>query len=153
MAVPPMIAKPGAFLLYSGSRSAFDTHRPVLDSLGESRYLGADPGLAALHDLALLSGMYGMATAQGAVACGRRQLGPARLKTSHRTRCRLQPGVRGPSTRGRGHGGARPDPPVPVPRWNWRTPGSAGAPSPMEQVPDRRLTDSSVIHPNITHPG
>jgi 3-hydroxyisobutyrate dehydrogenase-like beta-hydroxyacid dehydrogenase len=60
MAVPPTIAKPGAFLLYSGSRSAFDIYRPVLDSLGESHYLGADPGLAALHDLALLSGMYGM---------------------------------------------------------------------------------------------
>lgn len=60
MAVPPMIATPGAFLLYSGSRSAFDTYRHVLDSLGESHYLGADPGMAALHDLALLSGMYGL---------------------------------------------------------------------------------------------
>lgn len=60
MAVPPMIATPAAFLLYSGSRSAFDTYRHVLDSLGESHYLGADPGMAALHDLALLSGMYGM---------------------------------------------------------------------------------------------
>lgn len=60
MAVPPMIGTSGAFLLYSGSRSAFDTYRHVLDSLGESHYLGADPGMAALHDLALLSGMYGM---------------------------------------------------------------------------------------------
>jgi 3-hydroxyisobutyrate dehydrogenase-like beta-hydroxyacid dehydrogenase len=60
MAVPPMIATPAAFLLYSGSRSAFDTYRHVLDSLGESRYLGSDPGMAALQDLALLSGMYGM---------------------------------------------------------------------------------------------
>lgn len=60
MAVPPMIGTPAAFLLYSGSRGAFDTHRPVLDSFGESQYLGADPGRAALHDLALLSGMYGM---------------------------------------------------------------------------------------------
>ncbi|MGH3767822.1 MAG: NAD(P)-dependent oxidoreductase [Pseudonocardiaceae bacterium] len=60
MAVPPMIATPDAFLLYSGSRSAFDTYRHVLDSFGESRYLSADPGMATLHDLALLSGMYGM---------------------------------------------------------------------------------------------
>lgn len=60
MAVPPMIATPAAFLLYSGSRSAFDTYRPVLDTLGESHYLGADPGMAALQDIALLSAMYGM---------------------------------------------------------------------------------------------
>jgi 3-hydroxyisobutyrate dehydrogenase-like beta-hydroxyacid dehydrogenase len=60
MAIPPMIAKPGAFVLYSGSRSAFDTYRPALDALGESHYMGSDPGLAALHDIALLSGMYGM---------------------------------------------------------------------------------------------
>lgn len=60
MAIPPMIGTPGAFLLYSGSRSAFDTYQHVLDSFGESHYLGADPGMAALQDLALLSGMYGM---------------------------------------------------------------------------------------------
>lgn len=60
MAVPPMIATPGAFLLYSGSRSAFDTYRQVLDLFGDSLYLGGDAGIAALHDLALLSGMYGM---------------------------------------------------------------------------------------------
>ncbi|QWF78651.1 NAD(P)-dependent oxidoreductase [Amycolatopsis sp. CA-230715] len=60
MAVPPMIGGPGAFLLYSGSRAAFDTYRGPLDALGESHYLGADPGLAPLHDIALLTGMYGM---------------------------------------------------------------------------------------------
>jgi 3-hydroxyisobutyrate dehydrogenase-like beta-hydroxyacid dehydrogenase len=60
MAVPPMIGGPGAFLFYSGSRSAFDTNRPVLDAFGESVYVGTDAGLAALHDIGLLSGMYGM---------------------------------------------------------------------------------------------
>jgi 3-hydroxyisobutyrate dehydrogenase-like beta-hydroxyacid dehydrogenase len=60
MAIPPMIAGPGAFLFYSGSRSAFDTYQPVLESFGESLYVGTDPGLAALYDIALLSGMYGM---------------------------------------------------------------------------------------------
>jgi 3-hydroxyisobutyrate dehydrogenase-like beta-hydroxyacid dehydrogenase len=60
MAVPPMIGTPDAFVFYSGSRSAFDTNRGVLDLFGESRYVGADAGLAALHDIALLSGMYGM---------------------------------------------------------------------------------------------
>jgi len=60
MAVPPMIGTPASFLLYSGSRDAFDSHQAVLDLLGASHYLGADPGSAALHDIALLSGMYGM---------------------------------------------------------------------------------------------
>jgi 3-hydroxyisobutyrate dehydrogenase-like beta-hydroxyacid dehydrogenase len=60
MAIPPMIAQPGAFVFYSGSRSAYDTYRPVLDTFGESHYVGVDPGLAALYDISLLSGMYGM---------------------------------------------------------------------------------------------
>jgi 3-hydroxyisobutyrate dehydrogenase-like beta-hydroxyacid dehydrogenase len=62
MAVPPMIATPAAFLLYSGPSGSFDAARPVLDAFGESIYLGDDPGFAALQDLALLSGMYGMIT-------------------------------------------------------------------------------------------
>jgi 3-hydroxyisobutyrate dehydrogenase-like beta-hydroxyacid dehydrogenase len=60
MAVPPMIGGTDAFVFYSGSRSAFDTNRAVLDVFGESRYVGDDAGLAALQDIALLSGMYGM---------------------------------------------------------------------------------------------
>ena len=60
MAVPQMISQPEALLLYSGSRDAFDAHRPSLDTLGSSRFLGADAGTAALYDLALLGGMYGM---------------------------------------------------------------------------------------------
>ncbi|MEV0368353.1 NAD(P)-binding domain-containing protein [Streptomyces sp. NPDC050636] len=60
MAVPEMIARPEAFVLYSGSCEAFETHRGVLDAFARSVYLGADPGLAPLNDLALLSGMYGM---------------------------------------------------------------------------------------------
>jgi 3-hydroxyisobutyrate dehydrogenase-like beta-hydroxyacid dehydrogenase len=60
MAVPPMIGGPDALVLYSGSGEAFAAHRPVLESLGAARYLGEDPGLAALYDFALLSGMYGM---------------------------------------------------------------------------------------------
>lgn len=59
MAVPPMIATPAAVLLYSGSRSAFDTNKAVLDLFGESVYVGDDPGFAALHDLSLLGAMYG----------------------------------------------------------------------------------------------
>lgn len=60
MAIPPMIGQSEALLLYSGSQQAFDTHRKALDSLGTSKYLGSDAGLAPLYDLALLTGMYGM---------------------------------------------------------------------------------------------
>ncbi|WP_370935742.1 NAD(P)-dependent oxidoreductase [Amycolatopsis sp. cg13] len=59
MAVPPMIGQPGAFVFYSGPKDLFDTHRAAFDAFGGSNYVGEDPGLAALHDLALLSGMYG----------------------------------------------------------------------------------------------
>jgi 3-hydroxyisobutyrate dehydrogenase-like beta-hydroxyacid dehydrogenase len=60
MAVPQMIGSPGAFLLYSGSQKIIDTYGAALESFGSARYLGQDPGLAPLHDLALLSAMYGM---------------------------------------------------------------------------------------------
>ncbi|MCO5973104.1 NAD(P)-dependent oxidoreductase [Actinoallomurus soli] len=62
MAVPPMIGAPGAgaYVLYSGSRALFDAHRDTLAVPADTEYVGADPGLAALHDVALLSAMYGM---------------------------------------------------------------------------------------------
>ncbi|NSL43184.1 NAD(P)-dependent oxidoreductase [Streptomyces sp. 8P21H-1] len=59
MAVPQMIGTPAAYVLYSGDRQAYETHRPVLEALGGTRWTGEDPGLAALYDLALLTGMYG----------------------------------------------------------------------------------------------
>ncbi|MDF2709354.1 MAG: hypothetical protein K0R62_5006 [Nonomuraea muscovyensis] len=59
MAVPQMIGAPGALILYSGSPAAFDRHETALTALAEPRYLGADPGLAPLYDLAMLTGMYG----------------------------------------------------------------------------------------------
>lgn len=62
MAVPPMIAQPGALILYSGRQAAFEIHRATLEALGDARYLGTDPGLAPLYDLALLTAMYGMLT-------------------------------------------------------------------------------------------
>ncbi|MGK5555965.1 NAD(P)-dependent oxidoreductase [Actinomadura kijaniata] len=61
MATPPLIAGPASFLLYSGDRAAFDAHRDALSVLGAPHFMGEDPGAAALYDLALLSGMYGMA--------------------------------------------------------------------------------------------
>jgi 3-hydroxyisobutyrate dehydrogenase-like beta-hydroxyacid dehydrogenase len=60
MAVPPMIGGPGSLILYSGSSAAFAAVEPILQVWGEARYLGEDPGRAALYDLALLSAMYGM---------------------------------------------------------------------------------------------
>lgn len=60
MATPPMIGGEHALILYSGSRAGFDAHVDSLEALGAAKYLGTDPGLASLHDLALLSGMYGL---------------------------------------------------------------------------------------------
>lgn len=60
MAIPPMIGHPGSTLLYSGASTAFEAHRVTLERFGAATFLGTDPGVAALHDLALLSGMYGM---------------------------------------------------------------------------------------------
>ncbi|OZB93563.1 NAD(P)-dependent oxidoreductase [Paenibacillus sp. XY044] len=60
MAVPQMIGSSGALVLYSGSSSAFEAWQPALEKLGSTQYLGDDPGLAPLYDLALLSAMYGM---------------------------------------------------------------------------------------------
>ncbi|MFD3512017.1 NAD(P)-dependent oxidoreductase [Streptomyces sp. NPDC058657] len=57
MAIPSMIAGPGAFILYSGAQDPFDAHRPTLEALAEAKYLGTDVGTAALYDLALLGGM------------------------------------------------------------------------------------------------
>ncbi|AFL53189.1 3-hydroxyisobutyrate dehydrogenase-like beta-hydroxyacid dehydrogenase [Sinorhizobium fredii] len=60
MAIPPMIGEAGTLILYSGSTALFERHKPSLIALAEGRYLGGDPGRAALYDLALLSGMYGL---------------------------------------------------------------------------------------------
>lgn len=60
MAVPSMIATSSAMLLYSGDPEVFATHGTTLEVLGTAHHLGADPGAAALHDLALLAGAYGM---------------------------------------------------------------------------------------------
>lgn len=60
MATPPMIGTEASVFLYSGDEAAFRRYRPALDLLGTGRWCGADAGLAALHDLALLSGMYTM---------------------------------------------------------------------------------------------
>ncbi|KOU52712.1 NAD(P)-dependent oxidoreductase [Streptomyces sp. WM6378] len=62
MAVPPMIGVPeaGGYVFYSGSRELFERHRATLAVPVATTYVGADAGFAALHDVALLSAMYGM---------------------------------------------------------------------------------------------
>ncbi|WP_242614421.1 NAD(P)-dependent oxidoreductase [Actinomadura roseirufa] len=60
MAVPPMIGRPEALILYSGDEDAFETHRDLLAVLGTPRHLGGDPGRAPLFDMALLDAMFGM---------------------------------------------------------------------------------------------
>jgi 3-hydroxyisobutyrate dehydrogenase-like beta-hydroxyacid dehydrogenase len=60
MATPPMIGGEHAVILYSGARAPFDAHAKTLGMLGAANWLGEDAGLASLHDLALLAGMYGL---------------------------------------------------------------------------------------------
>lgn len=62
MATPAMIGVPeaGGYVFHSGSRALFDTHRATLEVPAGARFVGEDPGHAALHDVALLSAMYGM---------------------------------------------------------------------------------------------
>ncbi|MFE6079913.1 NAD(P)-dependent oxidoreductase [Streptomyces virginiae] len=62
MATPTMIGVPeaGGYVFHSGSRALFETHRAVLGVPAGSRFVGEDPGHAALHDVALLSAMWGM---------------------------------------------------------------------------------------------
>ncbi|MFB6845311.1 NAD(P)-dependent oxidoreductase [Streptomyces sp. NPDC056373] len=62
MAVPPMVGQPesGGYVFYSGSPELFEEHRDTLAVPAGTRYAGADPGFAALHDVALLSAMSGM---------------------------------------------------------------------------------------------
>jgi 3-hydroxyisobutyrate dehydrogenase-like beta-hydroxyacid dehydrogenase len=60
MAIPSMIGTAYATVLYSGSEQAFRQAEKVLEAFGAARYLGAKVGLAALNDIAMLTGMYGM---------------------------------------------------------------------------------------------
>ncbi|MCX4987084.1 NAD(P)-dependent oxidoreductase [Streptomyces sp. NBC_00572] len=60
MAVPETMGGPEAVLLHSGDEQVFDQHLPVLRDLGTCLHLGTDPGLAALHDVALLNIMWGV---------------------------------------------------------------------------------------------
>ncbi|MFJ3520080.1 NAD(P)-dependent oxidoreductase [Streptomyces sp. NPDC090131] len=62
MATPTMIGVPeaGGYVFYSGSHALFETCRAVLEVPAGARFVGGNPGHAALHDVALLSAMWGM---------------------------------------------------------------------------------------------
>ncbi|MFJ9639410.1 NAD(P)-dependent oxidoreductase [Streptomyces sp. NPDC101178] len=62
---PNFIDTPDSLVFLSGSRTGYDTHHAVFDALGgRVRYVGEDPGFAALYDMSLLdflwTGMSGM---------------------------------------------------------------------------------------------
>ncbi|MFD5494382.1 NAD(P)-dependent oxidoreductase [Streptomyces sp. NPDC127091] len=63
MAVPPAVGTAEAVMLYSGPQAHLDAHRPALDVLGTVTYLGADHGLASLHDVAGLAMMWSVLNA------------------------------------------------------------------------------------------
>ncbi|MGN9779395.1 NAD(P)-dependent oxidoreductase [Micromonospora sp. H33] len=48
MVPAPAVGQPGAYAFYSGPKDLFHAHEPVLRLIGETKYLGADPGLAQL---------------------------------------------------------------------------------------------------------
>jgi len=59
MAIPPMIGQAETILFYSGEPSIFEAHQSTLKLLGgATTHVGADAGLAALYDMALLTMMY-----------------------------------------------------------------------------------------------
>lgn len=63
MAVADEVGTPSALILYGGSTNAFDTYEPTLRALaGNSAFVGTDPGLPALYDVALLSLLYATIT-------------------------------------------------------------------------------------------
>lgn len=60
MATPDFIGRPEAAILYSGSRTAYETCEPVLRILGgQTTYVGNVPGQASALDTALLAQMWG----------------------------------------------------------------------------------------------
>lgn len=63
MAVPPTIGTAEAVILHSGPQSDFEAHRSTLDALGTVTYLGTDPGLASLYDVAGLAMMWSVLNA------------------------------------------------------------------------------------------
>lgn len=61
MATPEMIATPASFIFMSGeNEQRFTSVENIITHFGRAQYVDEDPGAASLHDLSLLTGMYGM---------------------------------------------------------------------------------------------
>lgn len=54
------VPEAGGYVFYSGAGELFEQHRETLAVPAGTTYVGEDAGHAALHDVALLSAMYGM---------------------------------------------------------------------------------------------
>ncbi|WP_158888074.1 NAD(P)-dependent oxidoreductase [Amycolatopsis anabasis] len=63
MAIPSTVGTAEAVILHSGPRSDFEAHKSTLGALGTTTYLGADPGLASLYDVAGLAMMWSVLNA------------------------------------------------------------------------------------------
>lgn len=85
MAVPEMIGGPGSRVLYSGDENAYATAAPALEALGAADFEGADPGLASLKDMALLSAMYLMFAGLIQSAAMMRTVGASAVDTAEET--------------------------------------------------------------------
>jgi 3-hydroxyisobutyrate dehydrogenase-like beta-hydroxyacid dehydrogenase len=48
MVPAPAVGHAGSYAFYSGPQAVFERHQPALRLIGDTRYLGADPGLAQL---------------------------------------------------------------------------------------------------------
>ncbi|WP_069163648.1 NAD(P)-dependent oxidoreductase [Nocardia altamirensis] len=60
LGMPETLGTPATTIVYSGSPEAEAEHHATIAELGTAKHLGADTGLAAAHDLAVLAGMYGL---------------------------------------------------------------------------------------------
>ncbi|PVH70047.1 hypothetical protein DL98DRAFT_598134 [Cadophora sp. DSE1049] len=61
MATPEMVATPASLIFVSGeSEEQFKAVKDIIHVFGRTQYVGEDSGAASLHDLSLLTGMYGM---------------------------------------------------------------------------------------------
>lgn len=63
MAIPSAIGTADAVILHSGPQADFAAHESTLGALGTVTYLGADPGLASLYDVAGLAMMWSILNA------------------------------------------------------------------------------------------
>ncbi|MFE7796150.1 NAD(P)-dependent oxidoreductase [Nocardia sp. NPDC057440] len=91
LGVPQTLGTPDTMVMYSGSPEAQAAHGDTIAELGTAKYLGADAGLAALHDMAVLAGMYGLF---GGFFQAAAMVGSAGLPTGEFTEAFLMPWLR-----------------------------------------------------------